>query len=63
MDQAVLTDTDLRGFLQRHEEVGELQRIDAEVDLQLTVGAISQRLAERAVRLFTSKTCAELVTA
>jgi 4-hydroxy-3-polyprenylbenzoate decarboxylase len=47
MDQAVLTDTDLRGFLQRHEEVGELQRIDAEVELQLTVGAISQRLAER----------------
>jgi len=47
MDQVVASDLDLRGSLLRLEEAGELQRIDSEVDPHLTVGAISQRLAER----------------
>lgn len=47
MDQAVVTGTDLRSFLKRLENAGELHEITAEVDVNLTVGAISQRLAER----------------
>ena len=47
MDQVVARDSDLRGCLQGLEEAGELQQVDSEVDPHLTVGAISQRLAER----------------
>ena len=47
MDQVVIRDSDLRACLQGLEEAGELQRINSEVDPCLTVGAISQRLAEQ----------------
>jgi|GEM_PF-2087222 len=45
-DNAIAT-SDLRGFLQRLEANGELQKIQSTVDPYLTVGAIAQRLAER----------------
>jgi 4-hydroxy-3-polyprenylbenzoate decarboxylase len=47
MDETVRTVSDLRDFLESLEAVGELHRIDAEVDPVLELGAIAQRLAER----------------
>lgn len=41
---------DLREYLQKLEECGELSRIDAEVDADLEVGAITQRIAEKGGR-------------
>jgi phenylphosphate carboxylase alpha subunit len=38
---------DLREYLDALEEVGELQRVTAEVDPNLEVGAVAQRIAER----------------
>jgi len=42
-----LAHLDLRDYLQALERVGELHRVDAEVNPHLEVGAIAQRLAER----------------
>lgn len=47
VDEKAIATSDLRGFLQRLEEFGELQEIQSSVDPDLTVGAIAQRLAER----------------
>jgi len=41
-----MIETDLRGYLLRLEQEGELESINADIDPNLTAGAISQRLAE-----------------
>jgi 4-hydroxy-3-polyprenylbenzoate decarboxylase len=41
-----MADYDLREYLQRLEAAGQLRRVDVEVDPELEVGAVAQRLAE-----------------